>query len=106
MEPAVLVFLLVGGIGFAIYLFYSMRSGYREGYQRGQAEAVAKGAKPWGKPMSHTFGSAYIMTPAQIIDAGLGMAPATFQKRLKDHDLGFLILGMTQYQKKISGYYI
>ena len=44
MEPAVLVFLLVGGIGFAIYLFYSMRSGYREGYQRGQAEAVAKGA--------------------------------------------------------------
>lgn len=103
MEPSVFVFLLVAGVGFAIYLFYSMRSGYREGYQRGQAEAVAKGAKPWGKPMSHTFGSAYIMTPQQIIDAGLGMAPATFQKRLKDHDLGFLILGMTQYQKKTAG---
>ncbi len=67
MEPSVFVFLLVAGVGFAIYLFYSMRSGYREGYQRGQAEAVAKGAKPWGKPMSHTFGSAYIMTPNKLL---------------------------------------
>lgn len=102
MEPAVLLFFLVGGIGLAIYLFYSMRSGYRDGYRRGQAEAVTKGAKPWGQPMSHTFGSAYIMTPQQIIDAGLGMAPTTFQKRLKDLTLGFLLLGATQYKKQTA----
>ena len=82
MDPG--AFFILIGIGFAVYLFYHMRKSYREGYQRGQAEAVDKGAKPWGKPMGFAYGSAYIMTPEQIISEGIGVAPDEFQRRLNN----------------------
>ena len=100
MDPG--AFFILIGIGFAVYLFYHMRKSYREGYQRGQAEAVDKGAKPWGKPMGFAYGSAYIMTPEQIISEGIGVAPDEFQRRLNNEEQNFLLLGQTGYKDKFA----
>lgn len=98
MSP--MAFFILVGIGFAIYLFFQMRSGYSEGYQRGRAQAIAKGAKPWGSPAGFAYGSAYIMKPEQIIDAGIGLGPEEFQRRISNNELGFLLLGQTVHGEK------
>lgn len=87
-------------IGFVIYLIYSVRQGWREGYERGQAQAVAKGAKPWGKPMGFGYGSAYFMTPEQIIGAGIGLSTDGFLGRLSASKMDFLLLGHLSHKKK------
>jgi len=98
MSP--MAFFILVGIGFAIYLFFQMQSGYREGYQRGQAQAIAKGAKPWGKPIGFTYGRAYIMTPEQIVEAGIGLAPDEFKRRMVEKERRFLLLGQTVWNKQ------
>jgi len=85
-------------IGFGIYLFYSMRQGWREGYKRGQAQAVERGAKPWGAPMGFGYGSAYIMTPQQVVQAGIGLTPDDFSQRLVAGNQRFVVTGYFEHK--------
>lgn len=98
MDPTLFFILL--GIGFAVYLFYHMRKSYGDGYRRGQAEAAAKGNKPWGKPMQFQFGSAYIMMPNQIIEAGAGLPPGDLQQKMGSGNCDALLLGHIAYKQQ------
>jgi type IV secretion system protein VirD4 len=92
--------LVLLAIGFGIYLFYSMRQGWREGFRRGQAQAVERGAKPWGKPMGFGYGGAYFMVPEQIIQAGIGLPVEALSQKFANKDLNFLLTGHLGHKGK------
>ena len=73
-NEGLIALLVIGGILYAIYFIFAFSKRWNEDQEkeqlRGEAAAVQEGLKPMGKPMGHTFGSAYIMSPAQVREAG------------------------------------
>lgn len=96
-QESFITLLVLAGIGYAIYLYFYGRKIYRETSAQNQleaeVEAVQQGMKPMGQPMSHTFGSAYLMSPAQAQEAGIGFNLDDFGRRFSENDLGYLLFG-------------
>lgn len=98
MEPETIIVLIVFAfIAYAVYLVWIQIKGWNEFKERrkqqGLAKAIQEGRKPYGKPMGHAYGSAYLMTPNQIAENTLGFKPKDFAERNKTGDLGFLFFG-------------
>ena len=94
------LFILLFSAAVVLYLAYQFFIAWLKDQSQRDAKAVASGAKPWGKPMGYTYGSAYFMTPKQIIDAGIGLSMEGLLKRIAARKMDYVLLGNLGYKKE------
>ena len=108
-----ILFLLVifGVVGGIIYFgkFYaqSLKTVYNDSFnqakRQGLARRAAQGEKPFGEPWEQAFGSAYFMTPEQMISAGIGVTREEFHQRVgANAPKTFRLLGYTDFNNQFA----
>ena len=99
-EEGLISLLVIGGFIYVIYLISVFVKARNKATERNQLEAdaaaVQQGHKPVGKPLASTFGSAYFMSPQQIVEADIGLQPDQYWERIRTSNVGFLMLGIAQ----------
>lgn len=102
-EEGIIALIVLAVVAYVIYLIAVFVNSFKKASERNRlaadAAAVQQGHKPVGKPMASTFGSAYFMSPQQIVETGIGLEPEAYWKRIGDGDVGFLLLGLAQSTK-------
>jgi type IV secretion system protein VirD4 len=99
-EEGLISLLVIGGAIYLVYLISVFVKAHNKATERNQlaadAAAVQQGMKPMGKPMASTFGSAYFMSPQQIVEAGIGLHAEKYWEPIADGSAGFVLLGLVQ----------
>ena len=85
---------------YAKHYIQSLKTIYNQSYNQarcqGLAQRVAEGDKLIGEPWEQMFGPAYLMTPEQIVETGIGLKGPDFLKRCTgDGPCHFRTLGLT-----------
>ncbi|GAB4199203.1 MAG: type IV secretory system conjugative DNA transfer family protein [Wenzhouxiangellaceae bacterium] len=101
MAFVVLVF-IISCIGWFIYYLAKIPAAHEKGRQWGRqkalAEGIQQGRKPIGEPISHQFGSAYLMSPEQMREKGIGLSVDDFFQRWDAENAGVILLGTCHLQ--------
>lgn len=103
-EEGLIALLALAGIAYVAWIvgafFKGISNQQKWNRKQAQAHAVQQGVKPIGKPLGHSYGSAYFLSPAQVREKGLGFSADEFFERRRTGELGFLFLGEWSYSER------
>lgn len=91
--------IILVGFLYICYLAYkgveAFNQGLEYGRQKNIADSIKQGRKPIGQSFGQQFGSAYLMSPQQIISNEIGISEDRFFEHRRTNDFGFLLLGIS-----------
>lgn len=105
MTPEGLIaILMLGGVAWIVAWIYYINKALTEKRAWKQriatAQAVQQGVKPIGTPMGQAYGSAYLQSPDQLRESGLGLSGEELLDLRYKCKVGFLFLGEWTYRPK------